>query len=462
MFLKALARVMGGRKSDPPPAHDAASQPQEPRPTSGDITTTPGIPDWQEVLTGPIERQSEAPSPDAVRHAFDLQQQGFWAPHSARAAEIAELVARLRAGIARLLHTAPGLVEAALSRHPAAFAQIRRAERRALMIPDHGAAGPVQMEMLLASLDHEARTEDHRRWLMWQHVLIFGLMFLVLVVGETLFGTILFSILEIEILGSSVSGAAFALMIPTVMLMAHVKMHAEGDHFSKWWLSRLSTIGIPIFCLGLSLSLGFAAWQAAEDAVGALTSAPRGTLGSRSITAEAPVSSGITEALSALPNALLFLGLSLGMIISIALASYFLGRALVAYNILTVTPRIGPEVRAQVAELQGLSTTLHRLEIKDRTALAQLPLDPKLHFARAAAHVCRQACLRQLDAAHRKFAAGRANDPMAGAFADPEAEAIPSRFTSEATYIRHMAGVQDSLRVYNLLAQLGGIPSKED
>ena len=330
------------------------------------------------------------------------------------------------------------------------------------MIPDHDYSGLDRLKLILAAMHRAAEIEDHRLRSMAVQMAFYGLLFLGIVTLETLFATLLFSILSVEVLGTTISGAAFALMVPSVIGMVHVKLHDEGDHFTRWWLSTLSTIGIPLFCLGISLSLGFAAWQAAEDAVGALTSAPRGTLGSQQIVAEASASTGIAGWLAVVPNALLFLGLSFGMIISVALASHCLGKALVAFNVWTQVPRISPWVRQTVAVLLDLISDL-RVEVEtDRAARLARPFDLKLKYARAAAHACRTVALRKLDAARRRFAPGRARDVVAVAFPDDEAEAIPTRFSTEAAFKRHMAEVLDATRVHNLLAQVGGLnPEKE-
>src|SRR5690606_40088747 len=63
---------------------------------------------------------------------------------------------------------------------------------------------------------------------------------------------------------------------------------------------------------------------------------------------------GVETCALPISNALLFFGLSFGMIISVALASHCLGRALVAFNVRTQMPRIGPWARETIAVLQTL------------------------------------------------------------------------------------------------------------
>ena len=325
------------------------------------------------------------------------------------------------------------------------------------MIPRRDFSGLDRLTLFLAAIQRAALIEVHRRRMMIAEAAIFGAMFLGIVTAETLFAMLLFSIIAVEVLGVSVSGAAFALMVPSVIGMVHVKLHHESDHFTRWWLSTLSGIGIPIFCLGISLSLGFAAWQAAEDAVGAISNGPSGMIGNQQIETAPSTSTGIADWLSVIPNALLFLGLSFGMIIAIALASHCLGRALVAFNVLTQTPRIGPWVRETVAEILKDVTELNAANNADSAARAALPLDIKLRFANKGAHECRKIGLRKLDAARRKFAPGRIGDPLAAAFHDVEAETIPSKFSTETAFKRHISDVLDATRVHNMLAQVGGL-----
>jgi len=325
------------------------------------------------------------------------------------------------------------------------------------MIPRRDFSGLDRLTLFLAAIQRAALIEVHRRRMMIAEAAIFGAMFLGIVTAETLFATLLFSIIAVEVLGVSVSGAAFALMVPAVIGMVHVKLHHEGDHFTRWWLSTLSGIGIPLFCLGISLSVGFAAWQAAEDAVGAISNGPSGMIGNQQIETAPSASTGIADWLSVIPNALLFLGLSFGMIISIALASYCLGRALIAFNVLTQTPRIGPWVRETVAEILEDVTELNAANNADSAARAALPADLKMKFCNMAAHECRTVGLRKLAAARRKFAPGRIGDPLAAAFHDVEAETIPSKFSTETAFKRHISEVLDATRVHNMLAQVGGL-----
>lgn len=84
------------------------------------------LPDWQAVLTAPIDQLCETPSADTVRYAYDLYADAVYAPFAAREARMAVQLAEIRAGFAALAARAPDLVEAALAEHPQVFADLRR------------------------------------------------------------------------------------------------------------------------------------------------------------------------------------------------------------------------------------------------------------------------------------------------------------------------------------------------
>lgn len=320
--------------------------------------------------------------------------------------------------------------------------------------------GQDKLWIVLSGLEHEVRMASHRRRVAVVTGIFFAGFFVALVTGETLFATLMFSIISVEILGKVISGAAFALMVPTVIFATHVKVHHEGDHFTKMWLKKLSGIGILIFALGISLMVGFSAWRAARDAVSVVASGPTGMLGARAVDTQAETSSGIADWIGIIPNGLLFLGLSFGMIITIYVASFCLGRALQSYNLLTQTPPISKELKRIVEALKAEMSIFRALQIEDDAARWKLPLDLKHKFARVAFHACWKISQAKLAAARRKFDPLRMDDPLAVAFHDADAESIPNQFEDEESYCRHMADMIDQVRIHNLLRILTGIPEK--
>ncbi len=313
--------------------------------------------------------------------------------------------------------------------------------------------------MMLASLAHEVKMVSHRRRVEIFNFIVFGMIFLALVAGETLFASMMFAIIQIEILGVAFSGAAFSMLVPTVIGAAHVKMHAEGDHFTKWWLGKLSGIGILIFAIGISLMIGFSAWQAAQDAMSAISSGPTGTLGDQQLDA-GDGGSGIAGWIGMVPSTMLFLGLSFATIITINFASFCLGRALEAFNVLTLTPPVGEEVKALIESLTGKIGRFRKLLDADADANRKLPFDIKSKFAREAAHAGWKIVQVKLAAARRKFR--QEGDPLADTIRDPEAETISTGFTSEEAFTRHLADQMDVLRMHNVLRVLTGLHSETE
>lgn len=316
---------------------------------------------------------------------------------------------------------------------------------------------------LIASLRHEVKVAAHRRRIETLNLGFFGLIFLVLVAGETFFATMMFAIIQIEILGVVFSGAAFAMLVPTVIGAAHVRMHHEGDHFTKWWLQKLSGIGILIFAVGVSLMIGVSAWQAAQDAlVGVATGSTgsTGTIGGEQVGAASDSTSGVAGWIGMIPSSLLFLGLAFGMIITINFASFCLGRALQAFNILTQVPPVGEEVEATIEELTAKIALMRKLIAADTDARNKLPFDPKSKFAREASHAGWQLVQVKLAAARRKFA--RASDPLREITGDPEADTIAAGFASEDDFARHLADQMDVLRMHNIVRVLSGLNSETE
>lgn len=322
--------------------------------------------------------------------------------------------------------------------------------------------GQDKFQVVLSGVEHEAMMAEHRRRVAVVVGTIFTAAFLTLVAGETLFATLMFSIISVEVLGKVVSGAAFALMVPTVILATHVKLHYEADHFTAWWLKKLTGVGILFFVLGLSLMVGFSAWQAAKEAVAIVDAGPTGTLGGRSIGADQPEASGFASWIGAIPNGLLFLGLSFGMIITIYFASFCLGRALLAFNLLTQTPAVGKAVKAKIKAIKPELKALRALQNDDDAARWNMPLDLKHKFAREAHHASWKVLQVQLGAARRKFNPARMNDPLAVAIHDPEVDSIPNRFTDEESFCRHLADQMDQMRIHNVLRVLTGLPENGD
>lgn len=315
---------------------------------------------------------------------------------------------------------------------------------------------------LISSLAHEVREENHRYSVLAAKLIFFVAIFISLVMGETLFAAMMFAILQIEVLGTIFSGAAFALLVPTMIGAAHVKLHHEGDIFTKWWLSKLSSIGILIFALGLSLMVGYSAWLAAQDAMSFVSNVTIGTIGGEIVGDTGGGNSGIAEWLGVIPSSLLFLGLSFGMIITIYFASFCVGEALQAFNTLTQTPRIGDDVKVLIEELTAKIAAFRKLHNAGADARRKLPFDIKSKFAREAANAGWKVMQIKLSAARTHFDPAAQKNPLTLTVRDPVAETIPTGFKTEEDYTRHLAEQMDVLRQHNMLRVLTGLPTDNE
>lgn len=309
--------------------------------------------------------------------------------------------------------------------------------------------------MLTSSLFSEVREHIHRHRVALVSIFFFGVLFIALVTGETLFASMIFAIIQVEILGQIFSGAAFAMIVPTVIGSVHLLVHREGDHFTKWWLKKLSAIGVFIFAIGLSSMVGFSAWQAAQDAAGVISDGATGTIGGEAVGGEDYGSPGMAAWIGMIPNSLLFLGLSFGMIITINFASFCLGRALEAFNLIMLSPKIGDEILERIEALNGKIAAFRKLLAADEDATRKLPFDVKSKFAREASNAAWKVAQAKLSAARRKFRTE--NDPIADINGDPEAASIPSGITSEPAFAAHVADQMDQFRHHNLIRILTGL-----
>lgn len=279
--------------------------------------------------------------------------------------------------------------------------------------------------------------------------LVFAILFAAVLSLKSFLAAMMFSLLEIEVMGHVVSGAGFGLLVPVVIGAAHVQKHHDHDPLTRLWMGRLASIGILLFVLGISSMVGFSAWQAGQDAMSDFANGPSGMLGAQSLQVQmvlgtaSGATSGVASAdtgsgIGALPNTLLFLGLSFGMIISVYFASFCLGRVLQYWALLCQPPLSNKAATAKINEVQRQIKALHQLITAEKVARLALPKDLKQRFAREAGQLCQSIAQTKLAVAARKFDPLRHDGPLAHAARDPAAEELPTRFTSEEDFAQHM------------------------
>ncbi len=313
-----------------------------------------------------------------------------------------------------------------------------------------------RVQQVLGYLSNAIQIEDHRYKVARWNIGIFGSMFAGTVILETVLAAMMLSLLQVEILGHVVTGAIFALLVPIVIAAAHIKLHHEGEWFIRFWLQRLSSLGILLFVVGMSLMVGYSSWQAAQDAASEYSQGPTGTIGGQSIAGAPDTSSGIADLIAPIPNAFLFLGLSFAMIISVYFASFCLGKVIDALALITEGPRTNERVRELIDRANDVIARLRLLQQQVKTEQRKLPFDKKHKFAREASQACRAVIEKKLTVAKRKFAT-TGPDPLSTIGTDTEAETIPVFISTQDEFARHMADQMDAVRVPYLLSVLTGV-----
>jgi len=314
-----------------------------------------------------------------------------------------------------------------------------------------------QVHRIISQLSHALHLENRRIRQAYIAAIFFTVLFVIGVGFETTMAAMMFSFLQIEVLGHIVTGAAFALLVPIAITAAHIRLHHDHDWFLKLWLSKLSSIGILLFAIGISLMVGFSAWQAAQDATAFLGVGPVGSIGGQNIGSGAGEPSLLSGLLATIPNVLLFLGLSFGMIITIYVASFCLGKVIEALRLIKDGPRASKEIKAKIKETRAIIKTMRGKILDLGLAQRRLPFDPKHKFAREAAHACWEMVQIKLAASRRAFALKKSGNPLSGAYLDHHVDSIPAHFKTEEQFARHMADQLDGLRIHHLLRVLTGV-----
>jgi hypothetical protein len=280
---------------------------------------------------------------------------------------------------------------------------------------------------------------------------------------ETGMAAMMFSLLQVEVLGHVVSGAAFGLLVPVVIGAAHVQKHRDGDWLTQAWMNRLASVGILLFVLGISSMVGFSAWQAGQDAMADYASGPSGMLGGHTLfDPNATTGAANENGFGAIPNILLFLGLSFGMVISVYFASFCLGRVLQGWATITKPPLAGKAAVAKINEIQVHVKELHHLFCAEKAAKLAAPKNLKQRFAREAGQLCQEVARAKLVAADRKFDPLKADGPLAHVARDKGAETLPARFSTEPEFLQHMTAQIAVTSTDHILRVLNANPDQGD
>ena len=311
----------------------------------------------------------------------------------------------------------------------------------------------------LSSILFQGRLETKRiKRAQIDRALMGGLAALVAVL-EVMLGTMMFSAYAPSIGDYTMSGVVFAQLILVLIIAVHIRIKHDRDVFTQAWLKRLSTFAILFMALGVSSMIGFAFLDAAFLR-GELASdgGLQGFTGTETLAVESNTSiTGWFHALVApFPPILIFLGLSGAMILSIYVASFFIGQALEAHRIIVNRP-VWPEGFWEHCEyLRQLMKEQSLLHDDLRAAERLLPGDLEHAFARRAFRVVADTVSAKRKAARRVFSEEWQMSPLKPSVKDTEA--FPPEVTSYEDATSRAQSILDAMRVHNILAILGGRP----
>lgn len=279
-----------------------------------------------------------------------------------------------------------------------------------------------------------------------------------LILFEFLLAASMFGALAPSFGGNPISGITFALLIPVVVIGAHIKLHVEKDALTRFWLSRLATIGILLFAVSVSMMVALAVYDvSAGMGASVASSGPSGTFGDEAYAlAEGQLATWFMDMVAPFPPLMIFIGMSFGLIVTIYVTSYMIGWAKSAHAILEVTPYRSRTLKANVAALRDDLNALTRLFDDHRDMERKLPIDLQMAYAQEA-----QAAIYGEVSKKRKFAEHRFGktwdaNPLVDIF---EAnQSIPARLTTLDEVDRAANQVLAASSVAAILQLLGGVP----
>ncbi|MCB1418277.1 MAG: hypothetical protein KDJ74_04455 [Notoacmeibacter sp.] len=253
------------------------------------------------------------------------------------------------------------------------------------------------------------------------------------------------------------SGAVFAQLILVLMIAVHIKTKYERDVFTQVWLKRLSTIAILLMAIGVSSMIGFAFLDAAFMKGELSTDGGlQGYSGTEAV--ETQSNSSLTgwfhQLVAPFPPILIFLGLSGAMILTIYVASFFIGRALEAHRILENRPERPEGFWEHCERLRGLMKEQSLLWDAYRAQKKALPPDLEHAFARKAYRAVSDAVSAKRQAARRVFSAEWQMSPLRSQVKDNEA--FPPDITTYEEAMAQARAILDGMRVHNILNNLDG------
>jgi hypothetical protein len=309
---------------------------------------------------------------------------------------------------------------------------------------------------LLSHLEYNLHLEGHRAGVQTLRRNVCLVIAGILIFFEFALAASMFGALAPSFGGNPISGVTFALLIPVVVIGAHIKLHVEKDALTRFWLSRLATIGILLFAVSVSMMVALAVYDvsAGMGASGA-SSGPSGTFGDEAYAlAEGQLATWFMDLVAPFPPLMFFIGMSFGLIVTIYVTSYMIGWAKAAHAILETIPYRSRKLKANVAALRGDLNLLTRLFDDRRDIERRLPIDLPMAYAQEAQAAIYGEVSKKRKFAEHRFAKTWDPNPLTHIF--PPEQSIPARLTTLDEVDRAANQVLAASSVAAILQLLGG------
>lgn len=282
---------------------------------------------------------------------------------------------------------------------------------------------------------------------------------LTLILFEFLLGASMFGALAPSFGGNPVSGVTFALLIPVVVIGAHIKLHVEQDAFTRFWLSRLATIGIMLFAVSVSMMVALAVYDVSAG-MGASSTGPTGTFGGEAYAlAEGQLATWFMDIVAPFPPLMIFIGMSFGLIVTIYVTSYLIKWAREAHAILEIIPYRSAKLKSNVAALRSDLNLLGRLFDDKRDVEHDLPVDLPMAYAQEAHTAIYVEVSKKRKFAERRFAPTWDPNPLTHIY--DATQTIPAKLKSLDEVDRAANAVLAASSVAAILDRLSGVKKKE-
>ena len=322
------------------------------------------------------------------------------------------------------------------------------------MIAYRAPTGLSQLRSFLASMLYQGQLETRRLKRAQFSRLAFGAAAAGTAGIEMVLAASMFSAYAPNIGDYSISGFTLGMLVPILLIAAHLKIYYDADFFTKAWLRIASTIGIFLLAIGISSMISLAFLDAAR-VKGALSSGGglQGQMGDTTLgSGDTSLIDLVYSLASPLPPVLLFIGLALSLLVTTYVVHFFLARAVEAHQIIQHQPSRPPGFWETCRGMQVLIREASDLQDQLQSALRLLPADPEHSYARKAFRYVAGVVSTKRRAGDRVFSKDWGMSPLNGTLRDTES--FPSTITSQADVDRAGGDILDGIRVHHVVSIL--------